>query len=316
MNTGYREAGVRRQLAVLDAPSNLGLRPPAPGIEPGARKLAAALRSRDLVQRLGARDAGGVPAPPYEPGPDHVVGYRNGTALAAYTLELADAVERELATEAGELLVVLGGDCSVVLGPLLALRRRGRYGVAFVDAHDDYSPPLDPDRYAGLCTAAGLDLALATGHGPPALVDLEHLRPYVREDDVVHLGLVREPGDATYADVAAFEASAIRRYSAEQIRGDGAVTLTQRAADELAAAELGGFWVHLDADVLDETIMPAVDSPNSGGLTADELTDVLGLLLSSPAAVGMDVCIYDPHLDATGAAGDLLADVVVSALGR
>ena len=35
--------------AVIDAPSNLGLRPPGPGREPGVRRLASALRGRGIV---------------------------------------------------------------------------------------------------------------------------------------------------------------------------------------------------------------------------------------------------------------------------
>jgi hypothetical protein len=37
--------------------------------------------------------------------------------------------------------VLLGGDCSIVLGPLLALRRRGRYGLAFLDGTPTSSIP-------------------------------------------------------------------------------------------------------------------------------------------------------------------------------
>jgi arginase len=37
-----------RNLVVLDAPSNLGLRPPAPGTDPGCYKLAGALLA-DIV---------------------------------------------------------------------------------------------------------------------------------------------------------------------------------------------------------------------------------------------------------------------------
>ena len=51
--------------SVLDAPSNLGLRPPAPGVEPGVRRLADALRACGLVERLSARDAGRVTPPAY-----------------------------------------------------------------------------------------------------------------------------------------------------------------------------------------------------------------------------------------------------------
>lgn len=322
MNSGYSTP--TRRITVLDAPSNLGLRPPAPGVEPGARKLARALRERRLLERLRARDAGSLAPPPYDPGPDQSTGYRNGTALAAYTTILADKIQTELDAselepsdrDGGDLLVLLGGDCSVMLGPLLALRRRGRFGLAFVDGHDDYSQPLDGVRYAGLFAAAGLDLGLATGHGPDALVDLDGLAPYVREDDVVHLGLVREVADATYADVDAFAASSIQSYPADEIRSYGTSDIAARALSRLADNKLDGFWVHLDADVLNASVMPAVDSPNPEGLSPGQLIDLLRALLSHPQARGLDVCIYDPDLDPTGAAGDLLADIVVAALGR
>lgn len=41
--------------------------------------------------------------------------------------ELADAVEAMLGR--GEFPIILGGDCTIVLGSMLAFRRRGRYGL-------------------------------------------------------------------------------------------------------------------------------------------------------------------------------------------
>ena len=60
---------------------------------------------------------------------------------------------------------MLGGDCSILLGNLLALRRRGRYGLLFVDGHADfYHPEANPNG-----EAASMDLAFATGRGPEVL---------------------------------------------------------------------------------------------------------------------------------------------------
>jgi hypothetical protein len=42
-----------------------------------------------------------------------------------------------------------------------------------------------------------------------------------------------------------------------------------------------GFWIHLDADVLDETIMQAVDDPRPGGLAWDELVSALSMAVRS-----------------------------------
>jgi hypothetical protein len=45
-----------RRLSVLDAPSNLGLEPPAPGKEPGVKHMARILRTHGLIDRLRAED--------------------------------------------------------------------------------------------------------------------------------------------------------------------------------------------------------------------------------------------------------------------
>jgi arginase len=95
---------------------------------------------------------------------------------------LAGVVESAL--QASRLPVVLGGDCSIILGPLLALRRRGRYGLVFLDGHADFQHPADEPNGE----VASLDLALATGRGPRPLTDLDRLAPLVRAEDVALLG--------------------------------------------------------------------------------------------------------------------------------
>ncbi len=57
-----------RTIVVLDAPSNLGPRPPAPGTVPGCYKLAGALREQRMVQRLRALEGGVVVPPRYDRG--------------------------------------------------------------------------------------------------------------------------------------------------------------------------------------------------------------------------------------------------------
>ncbi len=300
-----------RSLTVVDAPSNLGLRPPRPGAEPGVREMAAALRGLGIVERLHADDAGAVDPPGYSPDPDPTTGFRNGPAIARFTGQLADRI-RDLLV-AGRFPVVLGGDCSIVLGPVLALRRLGRYGLAHLDGHDDYSYIRTIDEYSGRFAAAGLDLALATGHGPDALCDIDELRPYVTETDVVQVGLFREPDDAVHFQTETFENSAIRRYPAGFIRAHGADTVAAEARRQLEDGRLDGFWIHLDADVLDASIMPAVDSPNPGGLSFPELTTILATLLASGRAVGINVGIYDPELDPDRSYGAALVDALADA---
>ena len=63
---------------------------------------------------------------------------------------------------------------------------------------------------------------------------------------------------------------------------------------------LGEYWVHLDVDVLDDAVMPAVDYRLPGGLSWTELESVLRTALADERAVGFDVTIFNPRLDPDG----------------
>jgi arginase len=286
------------QIVVIDAPTNLGLRPPAPGMEPGVKNLAAALRKTGLVERLGARDAGQVEPPSYAPDPDPVTRFRNGASLPGYTVKLADQLVPLIT--GGDFVLVLGGDCSILLGTGLALHSLGHYGLAFIDAHDDFSFARPNTNYFGIFVAAGTDLALATGHGPKQLTDIHGESPYFREQDVIQIGLSREKEDREFFQTETFDRSKIQCMPVGQIAGEGAPAIGKAARANLERMNNQGFWIHLDADVLDAKVMPAVDSPNQRGLSFEQLQQILSVLLSSPKACGLEVTIFDPTLDADG----------------
>ncbi|GAA1672942.1 arginase family protein [Glycomyces endophyticus] len=294
-----------RSLAVLDAPSNLGLRPPAPGVVPGCYKLAGALRDQGLLSRIGAEDAGCATPPRYDRGDWKLGdGLFNAEAIAAYTGRLADRVGALL--DAGRFPVVLGGDCSIVLGPALALRRRGRYGLAFLDGHSDFR---HPDNSPGVGAAAGEDLALATGRGQTIATDLDGLRPYTLTEDAVVLG-IRDDDEYT----AELESLGAQVHPLARLRADGPAATAAAALDRLERTGLDGFWVHMDADVLDAAVMPAVDSPNPGGLSYAELGALLTPLLASERCAGFEITVFDPDLDPDGRLAAELADALAAAL--
>ncbi|MGW1955982.1 arginase family protein [Streptomyces sp. NPDC001920] len=295
-------------LVVLDAPSNLGLRPPAPGTVPGCHKLAGALREQRIVQRLRASEGGVVVPPRYDRGDwQEGDGVFNAAAIAAYTRRLADRIEHHV--RAGDFPVVLGGDCSINLGAALALRRIGRYGLAVLDASPDFRHPGNSDRVGA---AGGEEVALATGRGQEDLTNLEGLGPYLRDEDVRYFG-IRDCFEAERAELAELRIPVV---TVGDVREWGAGTLASVTRQAFEIPQLDGYWVHLDADVLDPSVMPAVDSPDPDGLTPGELVALLEPLLASPHCVGLNVTIYDPDLDPEGTAGALLTDIVVAALGQ
>jgi arginase len=206
---------------------------------------------------------------------------------------------------------VLGGDCSIQLGASLALRRLGRYGLVAVDASPDFR---HPGHSAPIGAAGGEEVALATGRGQEDLTDLEGLKPYLRDEDVRFFGI----RDAFRDDEDCRELAALKIpvVTVGDLREWGADALARATAQSFEVPGVAGFWVHLDADVLDPGVMPAVDSPDADGLLPGELVALLRPLLASPLCVGFNVTIYDPDLDPDGTAGALLADIVVDAFAR
>ena len=298
-----------RAIDLIGAPSNLGLRPLRRGHVPGAWRAPEALRAHRLSQRLGARDQGDVPAPAYDPAPDPDTGYRNGAGLALYTPRLAERIGATL--DGDSFALVIGGDCSVLIGSGLALKRRGRYGLLFIDGHSDFYFPRKPRPLS----AAGMDLALATGHGPDALAGIEGHKPYFLEDDTVVFGY-RNFGTPDQVQTERFERAAFVRYPLERVRSLGVGAAIGEALHRLENPDLRGFWIHIDVDVLDPKIMPAVDSFDPGGMQFAELEDTLALALASPRVVGMEMTIYDPDLDADGHVGEQLVAMLERAFVR
>jgi arginase len=282
----------------------LGLRPPVEGAVPGCYKLAGALRDQGFVGRIGAEDGGCVTPPRYDRGdwkPGD--GVFNAPAMAAYTVKLADRVAGFV--QQGKFVVLLGGECSNLLGPALGLKRLGRYGVVYLDGHSDFRT-VDNAPYVG--AAGGEALALVTGRGQADLTDLEGLRPYTQDTDAVLLGIREDDeyaADAAKAGIPVWPALTI----AQDVSAAVAGTL-----EHLERDELDGFWVHLDVDILDAEIMPAVDSPDPGGIDHEQLRALLRPLLAAPKCVGIDIGIFDPDLDPDGVYAAELTDTLVAAL--
>jgi arginase len=301
------------RIAILDAPSNLGLRPPTATSVPGCAKAPGALRDHGLVTRLGARDAGCLTPPRFDPGdwrPGD--GVSQAAEIARYSGRLADRITAIV--DADEFPVVLGGDCSVVLGSALAMRRvgedrGGRIGLVYVDAHSDFRHPGNASIVGA---AAGEALALVTGRGQAELAAMEQRRPYVRDSDVVIVGMRQT--DEYRMDL---QAGGFAVRTAPDVRAHGAARSAQWVRGQLA--ECIGYWVHLDVDVLDPSAMPAVDAPAPGGIGYPELELLLRGLVGPPECLGIEVTVFDPDFDVDGVyAQDLVSTLVtgLSAVGN
>jgi arginase len=289
--------------AIIDAPSILGLRPT------GVQYLPEALKTAGLLEGLNAEYVGYVqPSLSYNPKRDQATLIMNADAIKTFSLQLAEIVSTEIAKKS--FPIVLGGDCSILIGPLLGLRRVGRYGLFFIDGHADFYQP----QASTTGEVADMDLAIVSGRGPDILTNIDDLKPLVRDEDAVVFGYRDAEQSMSYGSQDIRETK-MHVFDLSQIRGLKIATATSVAVARLMKVGLEGFWIHLDADVLDDRVMPAVDYRlPDGGLGFSELSKLLSVLIASGHAVGMTITIFNPHLDLDGSIAKNFVSSIIAGL--
>lgn len=268
--------------------------------------MAQTLREAGLQGRINANATTQLLHPDWQPCRDPGTHILNPCQVRDYSVKIANAVGGDISN--GYFPLVVGGDCTVLLGCLLALRREGRCGLYFFDGHADfYQPDISPSG-----ETADMELGLAVGTGPDIITDLEGRKPLVRESDVVLFGfrdeeLIKQHGGR---DVRMSKMTCI---SLSDIRDDGFSNAMERGLEKILG-NVGSFWIHVDLDVLDDTVMPAVDYRMPGGLSFGELVSSLRRLITTGKAIGMDVTIFNPTLDWDGDLAEKIVDIIAAGL--
>jgi len=170
--------------------------------------------------------------------------------------------------EAGKFVVLVGGEHTVTLGAIEALRKRraGRaFGVVQFDAHRDLRPRYDGTIWSHACV-----MARVVEWGLP-LVQLG-VRAWSREEN----------------DVAA-SGSVVSLTARELVTGD-ALQLLDRALESLPDE----VYLTFDLDALDPSIMPSTGTPEPGGLLWYPTLDLIERLARRRRIIGLDVVELAP----------------------
>ncbi len=289
------------------APSNLGLRPLREGHVPGTWRAPAALMDAGLGEVLAGSSTTSIPPPPYTHLPVEGTRLRNGVEMRRFNLELADQVGRSW--DGQQFSLVIGGDCSILLGCLAGVRRSEPVKLLHIDGHSDFRHPGNYDPSTTLGAVAGMDLAMATGRGEATMVEWPGVTgPLVNDQDVVQLGEreSRDP-DWPWPDVLDSSITVIDVFEAQAI---GPAGVSQRIDSVFGPGSKPAVWIHFDVDVLDQSVMPAVDSPGSPGLSASFLESVVRDVISRYRCCGMTVTVFDPDLDPDGSYARFIVQLI------
>jgi arginase len=271
-----------RRIGLLGVPAN------SSGRIDGVARGPAALRDAGLVDALreaaDIRDFGDVRLPEPSPKRDPDSHLIDAPGFVALTTRGGEGVAAIL--EDGRLPLVIGGDCPLLLGCLIAARADDAVGLLFVDGHEDAYTPERSTTGEAADTELAFALGLADATWSP---ELAAAMPVVAPADVRILG----PRDAAVlrAEGVPSLADRIEAIDADRLAADPS-GVTRKARSSLSVP----WWFHLDLDVLSTEALPAVDYPQPGGLGWDELSRV-ALAAFDGGPIGWDITIYNPDLD-------------------
>jgi arginase len=258
----------------------------------------AALRSAGLLARLAAaglevRDEGDLPHQVWKPDREHPLAQNAGQATASVQ-ELAGRLGPLLAR--GDFALVIGGNCTIALGVMAALRGlgTGAPGLLYLDRHYDMNTP---DSTAdGALDWMGMAHALGLPGCVDSLADAFGPRPLLEPHQVAWLGVEPQLGtDWECKQAARLDLHVIT----SQALADDPAGAAAAALDHLPAGPLA---VHIDVDVLDFIDAPLAENTDcrNTGPTLGQAEQALTAAARDPRARVLSIGELNP----TRSAGD------------
>ncbi|MBS7231418.1 arginase family protein [Flavobacterium psychroterrae] len=278
-----------KEICIVEFPSNLGLKEPQPGKEPGVKKLPDWLWKHNLHKAI-SHNILRLDPPKYSNSKDVETQILNANSLVEYAREQAYLINNLLTQN--KFPFILGGDCSILLGTAIALKQKGNYGLFYLDGHTDFMN-ISLSETGGV---GGMAASIVTGNGHEKLTNILNLSPYIKEENLWCVGN-REYDDEYENEIRNSSATYL---SLHELRKQGISNSVKSFLQEVETKNLDGFWLHIDVDVLNDSIMPCVDSRTPDGLTYNEFNELTSYLFQGNKLSGLEITILDPDLDTTG----------------
>lgn len=239
-------------------------------------------------------DAGDLDLPPGTDRRGRAGGLINEPALTVMTAAVRRRVHDSVS--GGRLPFVYGGDCSALLGAVAGLRDVvGDPGLLHVDGHED-TMPLDVSEDG---EAANAEIGLLLGLTGRLVSGPLRQRLAALEPEALALLGPRDERWRRQFNVGSLHDWGVWVRSLDEVAPDPAKAA--RAAVRHVSRPAGGWWVHVDLDVLDPVEFPAQGLPDvedePGGLTWEQLTELLVAAVGAGGCLGLSLAIYDPEQD-------------------
>jgi agmatinase len=198
-----------------------------------------------------------------------------------------DAIREILAHQATP--VVLGGDHGVPIPVLRALDAHGPLTLIQVDAHIDWRDDVNGVR---------------DGYSSP----IRRAAEMTHVDEIYQIG-IRAQGSARAQDVRDALAYGAKIITAYQVHEQG----MEAVLEQIPAG--GRYYLTIDADGLDPSVMPAVAGPAAGGLLFHQVRRLIHGLAAKGRLLGMDIVELTPSRDLNGISAITAGQLILNFMG-
>ena len=193
---------------------------------------------------------------------------------------------------AGALPIILGGDHAIPIPVFRALENHGPITLIQVDAHIDWR-----DTFHGVTQGLSSVIRRAS--------EMDHI------NEIYQIGL-RSAGSARPEEVEAALNYGANLISDIELQDVGMQEILDRIPDKQ------NYYLTIDADGVDPTIMPAVAGPAPGGVNYSQMRKLIQGLVKKGKVLGMDIVEITPSKDINGitaiTAGRFICNLIGSAV--
>ncbi len=191
--------------------------------------------------------------------------------------------------ERGARPVVIGGDHGVPIPVFRAFAGRGPLTLVHIDAHIDWRDDVNGVR---------------EGYSSPIrrASELPHF------DGIFQIGM-RAQGSARATEVDDALAYGAEIITAYEVHDHGMSSVLERIPSGQR------YYLTIDADGLDPTVMPAVAAPAPGGLLFHQVRALIHGLISKGELMGMDIVEITPKRDVNGISSLTAGQLILNFIG-
>ncbi len=200
----------------------------------------------------------------------------------------AEAAVRKILA-AGAMPVTLGGDHGIPIPIFRALSDEGPITLIQIDAHIDWRLEVN-----GVTDGLSSPIRRAA--------EMDHI------GDIFQIG-IRAQGSARTEEAEAALAYGSNIIPAFEVHDGGVQAVLDRIPDG------GNYYITIDADGLDPSVMPAVEGPAPGGLTFHQVRTMIHGLVKKGRVKGLDIVEITPAADLNQITSITAGRIIVNLIG-